>query len=107
MASIGSNRRHKFGSYKNEYPSSCDNHEGIINLKIKKQQCSERCIPINRIMPAPKQIVITFGWLSFRKMRSEKMSNGIEANDWSVLDSPIKDLVPPISSKKGKVQKIP
>lgn len=67
----------------------------------------ESIIPINRMKLTLKQIAMTFGWLSFRKMRSEKVSNGIETTDWSVLDSPIKDLVPPISSKNGKSQKTP
>ena len=49
---------------------------------------------------------MTFGWLSFLKMKSEKRRNGMETTDWSVLDKPIKDLVPPISSRNGKSQKM-
>ena len=50
----------------------------------------------------------TFGWLIFRKMRSEiwaAESGRITATDWNVIDKPINDLLPPISSKNKNRQK--
>jgi hypothetical protein len=98
MASIDSYTRHKFGSVMYEYPWVSDS-VGFEIQQIKLNRIKSKHIPIRRMTKVKRLKTRTLGILNLRKMVSDNRSNGIAVKQEIVTESPINDLVPPISSK--------